>query len=167
MGKPTPWMATLLLALGGASAAAAQESTYSTFDYERCAQARSPEPGVIDVRRCKGPAGLPVHWHAEPDSSHIEIGRLTGPFSFGSAAYEVNNVVEWRWRDRGAKWPQAAIVRYRHGRSISNLNRSRLVVYRIEADGRSCVLDTVEGAKANEKARRIADRAASAKRCAR
>lgn len=169
MKHPARWMAALLLAMSGARNAAAQDSTYSTFDYEGCPEAVSPEPDVIEVRRCEGPAGLPVYWHAEPDSSQIVIGDLAEPLFFegGTFVFEVNNVVEWRWLESGTQWPQAAIVRYRYGRSVSDLSRSRLAIYMIEADGYSCVLDMVEGANANEKAREIADRDAGTMRCAR
>lgn len=153
----------------GAMPAAAQESEYSTFDYESCPQAVSPEPDVIEVRRCEGPAGLPVYWHAEPDVSQIVIGEHAEPLSFegGTFVFEVNDVVEWRWVKPGTPWPQAAIVRYRFGRSVSSLDQSRLAIYQIDPDGRSCVLDMVSGANANERAREIADRDAGTMRCAR
>ena len=160
--------AALCATLLATTATAAKDSTYSTFDYQSCPEAASPEPGIIEVRRCEGPEGLAVYWHAEPDVSQIVIGENSQTLDFqGSLLFEVNNAVEWRWTQPGSQWPQAAIIRYSFGMSVSSLNHRRLAVYKIEPDGYSCIRALIDGENANERAREAADVEADAQECLR
>lgn len=160
---------TLILACALAatplSFAVAQDSHYTRHDYETCVEAPSLEPGIIDVRRCDGFAGMSVQWISEPDSSSIQIGDdpLDEYLDLG-AAFEVGTTIEWRTGQAGRS-PVAAIVRYRSGDSVASLKRSQLVVYRLTPSGRSCVLGVVAGAGDNLKARELADAHAPAFAC--
>lgn len=138
------------------------DSRYTRFDYEQCGELDSPEPGVVEMRRCAGPDGIAVTWIAEPDSSEVVPGQAAGDEPLGlSAFFEAGDTVEWRMAKRsGTISTIAAIVRYAHGDAIGRLDRSRLVIYRIEPNGRSCILGTVDGGRpnANAEARQLADR---------
>lgn len=143
------------------SFAVAQESHYTRHDYASCEEAPSPEPGVIDARRCTGFGGVAVQWMSEPDSSSVRFGSdpLEEYLDLG-AAFEVGTTIEWRSSKVGGR-PVAAIVRYHSGESVANLDRNQLVIYRIEPSGRSCVMGgVVVGASDNLKAREVADRLA-------
>jgi hypothetical protein len=147
------------------SFAVAQDSHYTRHDYDSCEEAPSPEPGIIDVRRCIGLDGVAVTWISEPDSSSVQFGDdpLDEYLDLG-AAFEVGTTIEWRTAEVGGS-PVAAIVRYRAGDSVANPARSRLVIYRLAPSGRSCVLGMVTGAGDNLKAREVADRHAAAFVC--
>ncbi len=147
------------------SFAVAQESHYTRHDYASCGEAPSPEPGVIDARRCPGFGGIAVRWMSEPDSSSVRFGSdpLEEYLDLGTA-FEVGTTIEWRSSEVGGK-PVAAIVRYHGGESVANLDRNQLVIYRIEPSGRSCVMGVVAGAGDNLKAREVADRLAPAFVC--
>ncbi len=140
--------------------AAAQESITTRHSYEQCAKARSPEPGVIEVRRCIGPSGIAVVWMSEPDSSSIRFASspLEESPQIG-AAFEAGPAIEWRSGKTG-KTPVAAIVSYRAGDSVGKLDKSRLVVHRIEPSGRSCIMAVVTGNDAGQKARLLIDSSA-------
>ena len=143
-----------------ATPAEAQESTTTRHRYETCAQEPSPEPGVIEVRRCPGKAGIAVRWTSEPDSSSVSFGDKPLDEDFNLApAYEVGTAIEWRSpRKSGA--PSAAIVRYRIGSGVASLNRSVLVVYRLQPSGGSCVMAVIGEPGANATARRLVDQSA-------
>ena len=147
------------------SFAVAQDSHYTRHDYDSCEEAPSPEPGIIDVRRCIGLDGIAVTWISEPDSSSVQFGDnpLDEYLDLG-AAFEVGTTIEWRTGEAGGS-PVAAIVRYRSGDSIASLKRSQLVIYRLAPSGRSCVLGMVTGASDNLKARELADAHAPAFAC--
>lgn len=161
MRLPTFVIAIGLVAAGFVAAAAAQESATTRHNYETCAQEPSPEPGVIEVRRCQGKAGIAVRWMSEPDSSSVTLGDKPVDEDLGlGPAFEVGNTIEWR-SARRARTPGAAIVRYKTGASVSSLNKSVLVVYRLEPSGVSCVMGVVGGAHANATARRLVDQSAT------
>ena len=143
----------------------AQDSHYTRHDYGNCEEAPSPEPGIINVRRCVGFDGIAVAWISEPDSSGVRFGDnpLEEYLDLG-AAFEVGTTIEWRTGEVGSS-PVAAIVRYRSGDSVANLARSRLVIYRLAPSGRSCVLGMVTGASDNLEARDLADAHATAFAC--
>ena len=147
------------------SFAVAQESHYTRHDYASCAEAPSPEPGVIDARRCAGFGGIAVRWMSGPDSSSVRFGSdpLEEYLDLG-AAFEVGTTIEWRSSGAGGL-PIAAIVRYHSGESVADLDRNQLVIYRTEPSGRSCVMGVVAGADDNLKAREMADRLAAAFVC--
>lgn len=140
--------------------AAAQESVTTRHNYEKCREAPSPEPDIIEVRQCSGPSGIAVVWMSEPDSSSISFGSnpLDENLEIG-AAFEADAAIEWRSGKTG-KAPVAAIVRYRTGDSVGKLDKIRIVVHRIELSGRSCIMGIVSGNEASNKARSLIDRSA-------
>jgi hypothetical protein len=156
------------LAMAGAVPAAAQEwaSSYTRHDYAKCRKA-GPDEGDVSVRRCPGKAGIAVTWTAGDDSSLVEFGPSPTQESLpGNAAFfEAGSTIEWRG-PKGGK-PQAAILRYATGQSIGKLDGSRLVVYRLGADGASCIIGSIDGrsSEANVQARRLADEKAAGFRC--
>jgi len=156
-------------AMLGPSPVAALESLTTTHDYAKCPPATSPEPGVIDAHLCQGPAGIAVKWISEPDSSSVDLGsaRLQEELGLGSF-FEADTSIEWRGPRKGADIaPVAAIVGYSVGRSVSRLDGRRLVVYRLEPAGGSCVMAVVAGSKAGAiaRARALADKHAERFKC--
>lgn len=147
----------------GISQAAAQESSYTRHKYDTCAKTESPEPGIIEVHRCPGKAGIAVRWISEPDSSSVSFGEnpLDEALDIGGA-FEVGSTIEWRSARKGGT-PIAAIVRYRAGAGITHLTKSVLVVYRLEPSGASCVM-AVLGPDGNQ-ARRVVDQHAQSFVC--
>lgn len=122
----------------------------------------------MEVRRCVGRADIAVVWTASDDSSSISFGAKPldeelniGPF------FEVGSTIEWRGSVGGR--PVAAIVRYAVGRRIGRLDGSRLVIYRLQADGASCIIGSVDGRarEANGRARILADTRAAEFVCGR
>ena len=154
-----PMSTALLLALASPATAGGFDSLSTRFDYASCPEAPSPEPGIIEVHRCTGPGGIPVTFTGEPDASFVTFG--TRPIDESpdlGSFFEAGGTAEWRIGPTGGK-PFAAIIRYDYGPNIGTLDRSRLVVYRLEGSGRSCIMGSVDGhaADANAKARRLAD----------
>ena len=144
-----------------ASTAAAQESSFTLHKYEACVQEPSPEPGVIEVRRCQGKAGIAVRWMSEPDSSSVSFGDKPLDEDLGlGAAFEVGGTIEWRALRR-SRTPAAAIVRYKTGAGVASLNKSVLAVYRLESSGTSCLMAVVGEPNAGPKARRLVDQSAA------
>lgn len=137
--------------------AAAQESITTRHNYEKCREAPSPEPDIIEVRQCNGPSGIAVIWTSEPDSSSVSFGgnRLDENLEIG-AAFEVDAAIEWR-SGKTSKAPVAAIVRYQTGDSVGKLDKSLLIVHRIEPSGQSCIMGVVSGRGASNKARALID----------
>jgi hypothetical protein len=139
--------------------AAANESRYTRHDWQRCSALRSPEPGIVTRRRCPGLAGISIIWTADDDSSSVTFGSrpLGEDLGIGSF-FEAGHTVEWRSEGPGAR-PFAAVIRYRTGQSIGRLDASRLVIYRLEPSGRSCIIAAIDGRspEANERARALTD----------
>ena len=135
----------------------AQQSITTRHNYEKCREAPSPEPEIIEVRQCSGPSGIAVIWMSEPDSSSVSFGSkpLDENLEIG-AAFEAAAAIEWR-RGKTGKTPVAAIVRYQTGDSVGKLAKSRLVVHRIEPSGRSCIMGVISGRGATNKARALID----------
>jgi hypothetical protein len=147
-------------AMALAAPASAQDSTFTRHKYEACVEAPSPEPGVIEVRRCAGKAGIAVRWMSEPDSSSVSFGDKPLDEDMGlGAAFEVGSTIEWR-SARRSRTPIAAIVRYKTGAGVGSLNKSVLVVYRLEPSGTSCLMGVVGEPNAGAKARRLVDQSA-------
>lgn len=156
----------VLLPIAGASAAGAgQASSYTSHDWENCAEVPSPEEGVVQLFRCNGPAGIPVTYTGEEDGSSVGFGAKPLDEDYGFAGFfAVGRTVEWRGPDGGR--PQAAIIRYRIGQSVSRLDRTVLVAYRLQPDGVGCIMATVAGgAGDNARARAVVDRDAAGFRC--
>lgn len=151
-----------ILALAAPAEGRTFDSHYSRFDYANCRERESPEPGIVDVRVCEGFGNVDVVWTAEPDGSEVEFGNDADAASLGLGDFhEAGDTVEWRTHRRdGNVAAIAAIVRYWYGPNVGRLDQSRLVVYRIEPSGRSCVMSLVDGNRpnANAEARQIADR---------
>lgn len=145
--------------------AAGYESAYTTHDWEKCPPGETPEPDILTVHRCAGRGGFDVVWAGEEDGSWVEFGTapLDEELGFGSF-FEAGDRVEWRGPKGGA--PAAAILRYQVGSRIGKLNRTLLVVYRLEPGGGSCIMGEVPGgADANAKARRLVDERAAGFKC--
>lgn len=136
----------------------AQQSITTHHNYEQCREAPSPEPDVIEVRRCKGRSGTAVFWMSEPDSSSVSFGKSLDEDMGLGAAFEAGPSIEWRSSRNGGR-PAAAIVRYMSGDSVGKLNKVRLVVHRLEPSGRSCIMGVIAGDNAG-KARALVDRSA-------
>lgn len=160
-------IATALFTLAAASAANADpKSTYTQHRYTTCPEGKSPEPGVVTVRRCSGPGGLAVTYMGDPDSAVLTFGRSPVSESVDlDSFYEPGDRIEWRGASSSDPRPVSAIVRYRVGKSVGALKQTRLVVYRIEPSGRSCVMAVVREPNANKKARDIVDAGAASFRC--
>jgi hypothetical protein len=145
-------------ALAGTPAAAQEMvSTYTRHDYEKCR--KSPAGNDLAETICTGAVGIKVRWTAEADSSSVNFGeRGIGESLFeGLDFFEAGNTIEWLGPKGGR--PIVAIVRYRAGKRIGNLDVNRLVVHRIGVDGVSCIVGSVDGRKAdaNAQARKLAD----------
>lgn len=164
-------MMRLLAALAMLSAglfpvfAAGFESAYTTHDWERCEAVPSPDGDVVQLFRCKGLAGIPVTYTGEEDGSSVAFGRVPLEEDYGFASFfAAGTTIEWRGPAGGR--PEAAIIRYRIGNSVEKLDRTLLVVYRLQADGAGCILGTVPGGKGdNATARELADRHAAGFQC--
>jgi hypothetical protein len=157
----------LCLALfSGGAAAESWTSSYTTHDYGKCRKAGPDDQGT-SVHRCAGKAGIPVIWTAGDDSSSVDFGTrpIAETISDKANFSEAGRTIEWRGPPHGR--PQAAILRYATGRNVGRLDGSRLVVYRLGADGVSCVIGSVDGRArdANAAARRLADEKAAGFRC--
>lgn len=160
-------VAALLAAVAAPGSAAAEpKSTYTDHRYERCPEAKSPEPGIVVVRRCSGPAGLAITYTAGDDSAVLTFGKgyAREDVDLGSF-YEPSAKIEWRGASSGDPRPVSAIVRYRVGRSVGKLTETRLVVHRIEPSGRSCVMAVLREPGANRRAREIVDASAAGFSC--
>jgi hypothetical protein len=148
--------ALFLLALASSASSQPIDSVYTRHDYAACDEQKSPEPDVIEVRKCAGLGGIAVVWTGEPDASSVTIGQTEDDgLDLGASFFEVGNTIEWRGPKLGKTIdPDAMIVRYATGKAIGNLNVSKLAVYRLNADGSSCFLGA---ASTNQAARAIAD----------
>ncbi|MDR4307714.1 hypothetical protein IHQ68_13910 [Chelatococcus sambhunathii] len=156
----------MLWLASAAGASADPRSTYTEHRYATCPEGKSPEPGIVEVRRCSGPGGLAVTWMGDADSAVITFGRSPLTESVDLAEfYEPTNRIEWRGASAADPAPVSAIVRYRVGRSVGALKETRLVVYRIEPSGRSCVMAVLREPGANQRARDVVDAKAATFRC--
>lgn len=157
-------LSVVLILAAAAPAVAAPDSVYTKHDYDRCPAAKSSEPEAITVRTCSGPNKTTVTWTADSDSSALSFGRapVVEDLDIGSF-FEAGTTIEWRSDADGR--PFAAIVRYKVGKSVGALKESRLVVYRLEPGGRSCIMGDVVEPQANAEARALADGLAAGFAC--
>jgi hypothetical protein len=157
--------AALLLCAPPSHGLEAKKSVYTRHVYSRCPPLKSPEPGVVEIRSCLG-VGVNLFWTADDDGAVVSFGRAPIKESLDIAPFlEAGDTIEWRSTDASRGKPVAAIVRYGIGQRVGALKSFRLVVYRLEPSGRSCVMAVVNGPGANEKARAVADRDAAAFKC--
>jgi hypothetical protein len=138
-------------------------SRYSRLDDSVCTADRRSrdrdQEGMFVARRCPGMGEQRV-WLLYGEGIYLRvgfgrIGNLNGLFDAERAR---GWPVEWRGTERGGRFrPHAAILRLR--RPHQTRGPGELVVFRLGADGRSCIIGSVPaGAGQNERAREIADR---------
>ncbi|AMJ61369.1 hypothetical protein [Bosea sp. PAMC 26642] len=167
MGSALRWTGPALAGVLTASPLAAQEmvSSYTRHHYEACR--KSPAGNDLMETTCIGPAGIRIVWTAEADSTSVNFGKRTiGESLFeGLEFFEAGTTIEWRG-PKGRR-PQIAILRYKAGKTIGNLDVTRLVVHRIGQDDVSCIVGSVDGRgkDANAQARRLADENGGTFRC--
>lgn len=141
-------------------------SSYTSHDYAKCRKDKG-DGDPVAVHRCAGKAGIAVTWTADDDASAVGFGP--GPVDEtilpDVGFFEAGRTIEWRGPKGGR--PQAAILRYATGRSVGRLDGARLVVYRLDAGGHSCIIGSVDARKpaANAAARRLADERGPSFRC--
>jgi hypothetical protein len=161
-------MRTLLLALvfsvmfcaSGFAVAQPYQSAYTKHDYEKCRLIADEEP--VTERQCEGHGGILVNWTNEPDASFVAFGKegLVGEAGKAFTFAVAGETVEWRGAMAGGKLvPFAAIVRFDLCGGIGGPCHPELVLFRLDGAERSCIAATVDArkAKANERARQLAD----------
>jgi len=112
--------------------------------------------------RCRGLGGIPI-WYVCVDSARCKLGVGTKPNVSGmfAAASFTDWPIEWRGRFQGNGFKAFALIM--RGRSWDPDDpKTTLTVYRLRADGTSCVIGE---AATNEAARAIADGATGSYRC--
>lgn len=143
-------------------------SSHTSHDYAKCRKDRG-DGDPVSVHRCAGRAGIAVIWTTDDDASAVGFGARPADEAIlpDVPFFEAGRTIEWRG-PRGDR-PQSAILRYATGRSVGRLDGARLVVYRLGADGHSCIIGSVDARKpgANAAARRLADERAASFRCGR
>lgn len=141
-------------------------SSYTSHDYAKCRKDKG-DGDPVAVHRCAGKAGIAVIWTAGDDASGVGFGPGPADETIlpDIAFFEAGRTIEWRGPKAGR--PQAAILRYATGRNVGRLDGARLVVYRLAADGQSCIIGSVDARKpaANAAARRLADEKGPSFRC--
>jgi hypothetical protein len=146
------------------------DSAYTTHDYEKCKVVEDDDP--VKVTQCEGLAGIPVKWTNEPDASVIAFGKdgivpddaFAKRFTFSVAP----ETIEWRGVMKAGKLrPFAAIARFSMCRAIGGPCNGELIVFRLDGSKRSCMAASVDArkAKANERARELADTVARRFNC--
>ena len=157
--------ATMAGLVGGATCAAAAESSYTRHVWDECRQIAAEDDSV--TRRCSGFGGVPVLYTAASDAASVGFGQngLTGESNLGSFFFP-RETVEWRTK---AGKPFAAILRYDIGPSVGGPFRSWLAVYKLQGVKSSCIVALVDGARAdaNAHARELADTGAQGFKCER
>ena len=131
---------------------------------KQVAQARGGEDWVY--YRCNGLGSIPV-WYICMDSNRCRYGFGVKPNvsgMFGTGRRGEAWPIEWRGRLRAGRLEAVStIVRAREpDQQDAPEMTSMLYVYRLRADGTSCIVGT---ASSNADARRIADTAAGRYRC--
>jgi hypothetical protein len=143
--------------LSTATAAPTLESRYTRLD--RC---REIGHGDVDrgedwvAHRCEGYGSIPV-WLRYMDSARLGIGFGSRPNISGIFSWRREDAWPLEWRGevaKGAFRPFAVILRVR---DAGDAPGSSLVVYRLGADGTSCIVGSA--LTSNAEARRIADAA--------
>lgn len=171
----TPRFFALAAALGGllvswAPAALAatvipvRESITTHHDYGRCPSKTDPQIALVR-RACLGVGSIEVFVTEGDGSKALWFGRRPIKESIDLGAfYKPADDIEWRL-DKGTGLPMAAVVRYRVGASAGALTGSKLVVYRLEPAGGSCIMAVLPDGKAGAKARALIDADARGFRC--
>ena len=146
-----------------APAEAAPRPASRNSGWSQCRDVERPAAGEDWVyARCAGVSGIPL-WYVCSDSARCRYGfgakaNVSGLFGTGPRKA---SPIEWRGIvQRGRFRPFAAIIRTTS--PLPETKASRLTVYRLRPDGRSCI---VGEAATNAAARRIADRARTGYRC--
>jgi hypothetical protein len=167
MARGAGWLAASLVGfcLGApAEAEPAHVSTRTRHDYPRCEARASPHPGIVEIRRCRGPRGIAVNWSADDDSSSVTFGARPFDEEFGMTGFfEAGREIAWRGPAGAA--PVAAILPYRVGSRIGALDATKLVVYRLNGARSSCIMAIVAGDDAAARAAALVDRFATGFRC--
>jgi hypothetical protein len=150
------------------AAVAAPPAPQITSQYVRADHCREAARGADGqdwfYERCDGARGVPV-WRGLVDSTRLRLGFGRRPnFSGMYDPQSLSNApIEWRGVRRGGRTtPFAAIVRVS---DPGEGTRSHLVVFRLRADGTSCVIGRAEGLEGNVRARAIADGAVGGYTC--
>lgn len=154
---------TLAIVLATATAAAAKPvaaaSRLTVLDERRCVEAgpnQEDEVGDVLFKRCPI-AGLPTVWLLYLDGVRLRLGFGSTPTASGmfDADRDPTWPIEWRGRGAGRAFrPYAAILRLR----APGERPSNLVVFRLRADGTSCIIGNVApGPNQNLAARALAD----------
>jgi hypothetical protein len=148
--------------------ARAADSAYTTHDYSTCPLVVDEDP--YQVRRCDGLGGIAVNWHNEDDDAVVDFGAngSSDDWPYEQSFVFAGKTVEWRGATRaGVLVPYAAIVRYDLGHSIGGPFEPVLMIFRLEGRTGSCLAASVDGRRADAKARarRIADRFVRTFRC--
>lgn len=152
-----------------ASTAAANESTYTDLDLDKCKTLASDDMGAIML--CSGYKDYYVHFAEGDLRQSVFYGPLDKKWQEqGFESFEPFNHVGTRieWRLDGSGKPFAAILRWflenvgPDGVSTETSTGQVLVVSRVaqQDDGLSCVVgyvDALSNPKANEMARKVAD----------
>jgi hypothetical protein len=137
-----------------------KESIYTRHNYDRC-PTRGDNGAGVARRACLGVGNIEIYWVKDDASEGLWFGRrpITEKIDLGSS-YAPADTVEWRL-DQTTGRPRAAIVRYRVGNSAGARRESRMVVYRLEPSGASCLMAVIKEPGATAKAREAADAAGS------
>ncbi|MFC7054077.1 hypothetical protein ACFQI3_15395 [Hansschlegelia quercus] len=140
-----------------------KESIYTRHNYDRC-PTRGDNGAGVARRACLGVGNIEIYWVKDDVSEGLWFGRrpITEKIDLG-ASYAPADTVEWRL-DKTTGRPRAAIVKYRVGKSAASRRENRLVVYRLEPSGTSCLMAVIKEPGAAATAREAAD-AASSFRC--
>ena len=162
---PMMMAATAAALLGLAPPAHAQESDevvsrFTSISPHDCTQTGdgSAEDQDWVSYRCEGQGGIAI-FLGYTDGVRLSLGFGAENQQLGlfSADREPNWPVEWRGRVINGRFvPHSAIARMRTRREDDTVTwNSELVVFGLS--GRACVLGEVHGARANERARQLAD----------
>ena len=154
---------TMAVVLAAATAAVAKPlaatSRLTVLNESRCIEAgpnQEDEVGDELFKRCPI-AGLPTVWLLYLDGVRLRLGFGATPTASGmfDADRDPAWPIEWRGRGAGRAFkPYAVILRLR----TPGERPSHLVVFRIRADGTSCIIGSVApGANHNLAARTLAD----------
>jgi hypothetical protein len=154
----------LALAAAFTAAPADAQATKPSSRYTKLDDCKEIGRGDIDqgedwlVYKCVGLEDLPV-WLAYTDSARSQFGFGPQPNTHGIFGLDRNDdwQVEWRGVEKGGKFvPFAVIVRaMRPMADAPSDGKGFLFVYRLTADGMSCI--EASDLSSNEEARAIAD----------
>lgn len=168
----TAFLLTTLLSLPIAAFANKTDSVYTSLKEQDCSVLeRDPDGGDFVTERCQGVSGYGLHLLSGDLRQTLDVITPTGAMfqldliSKVSGGFStLGETAEWRVTKVGkTTTPTALIVRFNASEDPENTEKltSYLVVSKITADS-ICVTDIVKPMKnANERARQLADQAAS------